>query len=155
MNGGVIAYYSRRKMTVALCTAMTETFALAKLVAKFKHMRALWFDLQCCQKQETQMNSTCVWVDNSAAIAVSTGKKNTHWTNGKVQFIQECAQWKIILLVYIKTGKNISDIMTKQSPGPQFIQHCNYTLGMLDDHHRARDIQRCCYLALHPSHYLS
>ena len=136
MNGGVVAYYSGRQTTVALCTAMAETIALAKLVVKVKHMRALLFDLQCCQDQETQINSTCVWVDNTAAIAVATGNDFTHETvkhvTVKVRFLQECVQRKIILLVYIKTGKNISDIMTKQSPGPQFIQHRNYTLGMID-----------------------
>ena len=47
MNGGVVAYYSGRQSTVALCTAMAETIALAKLVVKIKHMRALLFDLQC------------------------------------------------------------------------------------------------------------
>ncbi len=41
MNGGVVAYYSGRQSTVALCTAMAETIALAKLVVKVKHMRAL------------------------------------------------------------------------------------------------------------------
>ena len=136
MNGGVVAYYSGRQTTVALCTAMAETIALAKLVVKVKHMRALLFDLQCCQDQETQINSTCVWVDNTAAIAVATGNDFTHETfkhvTVKVRFLQDCVQRKIILLVYIKTGKNISDIMTKQSPGPQFIQHRNYTLGMID-----------------------
>ncbi len=44
MNGGVVAYYSGRQTTVALCTAMAETIALAKLV-NVKHMRALLFDL--------------------------------------------------------------------------------------------------------------
>ena len=73
MIGGVVAYYSGRQTTVALCTAIAETIALAKLVVKVKHMRALLFDLQCCQDQETQINSTCVWVDNTAAIAVATG----------------------------------------------------------------------------------
>ena len=139
MNGGVVAYYSGRQTTVALCTAMAETIALAKLVVKVKHMRALLFDLQCCQDQETQINSTCVWVDNTAAIAVATGNDFTHETvkyvtvnSVKVCFLQECVQRKIILLVYIKTGKNTPDIMTKQSPGPQFIQHHNYTLGMIN-----------------------
>jgi hypothetical protein len=45
MNGGVVAYYSGRQSIVALCTAMAETIALAKLVVKVKHMRALLFDL--------------------------------------------------------------------------------------------------------------
>ncbi len=62
MNGGVVAYYSGRKTTVALCTAMAEIIALAKLVVKVKHMRALLFDLQCFQDQETQINSICVWL---------------------------------------------------------------------------------------------
>ncbi len=34
--------------------------------------------------------------------------------------------------MYIKTGKNISDIMTKLLLVPQFIQYCNYTLGIID-----------------------
>jgi len=41
MNGGVVAYYSGRQSIMALCTAMAETIALAKLVVKVKHMRAL------------------------------------------------------------------------------------------------------------------
>ena len=41
MNGGVIAYYSGRQSTLALCTAMAETIALAKLEVKVKHMCAL------------------------------------------------------------------------------------------------------------------
>jgi hypothetical protein len=55
MNGGVVAYYSGRQSTVALCTAMAETIALAKLVVKIKHMRVILFDLQCRQEQETMI----------------------------------------------------------------------------------------------------
>jgi hypothetical protein len=50
----------------------------------------------------------------------------------KVRFLQECVRLKIILLAYIKTSKNIADIMTKQSTGPQFVQHRDYAMGMLD-----------------------
>jgi hypothetical protein len=136
MNGGVVAYYSGRQSTVALCTAMAETIALAKIVVKIKHMRAILFDLQCRQEQETMINSTCVWVDNTAAIAVATGNDFTHETvkhvTVKVRFLQECVQRKIIMIVYIKTCKNIADIMTKQSPGPQFGQHRDYALGVID-----------------------
>ena len=77
MNGGVVAYYSGRQSTVALCTAMAETIALAKLVVKVKHMSALLHDLQC---HETTIQSTCVWVDNTAAIAVTAGNDFTHET---------------------------------------------------------------------------
>ncbi len=62
MNGGVVAQCSGRQSIVALCTAMTETIALAKLVVTIKHTRALLFDLQCRQEQETIADSTCVWV---------------------------------------------------------------------------------------------
>jgi hypothetical protein len=58
MNGGVVAYFSGRQSIVALCTAMAETIALAKLVVKAKHMRVLLFDFQCTQEQETMINST-------------------------------------------------------------------------------------------------
>ncbi len=62
-------------------------------------------------------NSTCVWVDNTAAIAVATGNDFTHETvkhvKVKVRFLQACVQRKIIMIVYIKTNKNNADIMTK------------------------------------------
>ena len=82
------------------------------------------------------INSTCVWVDNTAAIAVATGNDFTHETvkhvTVKVRFIQECVQRKIIMISYIKTSKNIADIMTKQSAGPQFVRHHDYAQGYLD-----------------------
>ncbi len=34
MNGGAVAYYSGRQSTVALCTAMAETIALARILVK-------------------------------------------------------------------------------------------------------------------------
>jgi hypothetical protein len=77
-----------------------------------------------------------VWVDNTAALAVATGNDFTHETvkhvTAKVRFLQECVQRKIILLAYVKTCKNISDIMTKQSTGLQFKQHRDYCMGILD-----------------------
>jgi hypothetical protein len=45
---------------VALCTAMAELIALAKLAVKVKYMRTLLFDMQCRQEQETMINSTCL-----------------------------------------------------------------------------------------------
>jgi hypothetical protein len=79
-------------------------------------------------------NSTCVWVDNTATIAVATGSDFTHETvkhvTVKVRFLQECVQHKIITVAYIKTIKNIADVMAKQSAGPQFPQHQDYALGI-------------------------
>jgi hypothetical protein len=137
MNGGVVVYYSGRQSTVALCKAMAETIAMAKLVVRIKHMRIILFDLQCRQERKTMINSTCVWVDNTAAIDVATGNDFTHETvkyaTVKVCFIQECVQRQIILIAYIMTNKNIADITTKQSAGPQFAQHRDYALGTIDD----------------------
>ena len=101
---------------------MAETIALAKLVVKVKHMCALLHDLQCHQEHKTAIQSTCVWVDNTAAIAVAMGNDFTHKTvkhlTVKVQFLQECVWNKIVLLVYIKTCKNLADIMTKRDAIP-------------------------------------
>jgi hypothetical protein len=138
MNGGVVAYYSGRQSTVALCTAMAEIIALAKIVLKIEDSRAILFDLQCRQEQETMINSTCVLADNTAAMAVATGNNFTHETvkhvTVKVRFLQECVQHKIIMIVYTRTSKNIAGIMTKQSPGhgPQFGQHRDYALGAIN-----------------------
>jgi hypothetical protein len=98
-------------------------------------MRALLFNMQCRQEQETIINSTWVWVNNTAAIAVATGNNLTHETlkhvTIKVRFLQECVQKSIIRMVYIKTCKDIADFMTKQSAGPQFAQHSDFTLGRI------------------------
>ena len=58
MHGGALAYYSGRQSIVALCTAMAETIELAELVIKVNHMRALLFDFQFRQQQETMINRT-------------------------------------------------------------------------------------------------
>ena len=69
-----------------------------------------------------------------AAIAVAMGNDFTHETvkhvTVKVRFLQECVRNKIVLLVYIKTCKNLADIMTKQSTGPQFL--LEYALGNIN-----------------------
>ena len=92
MNDVVIAYYSGKHSMGALCTAMAKTFALAKLVDKTKHLRALLSYLLCRQQQVTTINSTCVWVANTAAIAGTTGNDFTHGTVKhvaiKVRFLQ-------------------------------------------------------------------
>ena len=72
-------------------------------------------------------------VDNTAAIAVAMENVFTHETvkhmTVKVLFLQECVWNKIVLLVYIKTCKNLADTMTKQTTGLQFRQRRDYALG--------------------------
>ncbi len=59
MNGGVASYHSGPQTITALRTAMAETKALAKLVAKIKY-RVLLFDLQPSQEEPIVLNSMCV-----------------------------------------------------------------------------------------------
>ena len=136
LNGGAIAYYSGRQSTVALCTAMAETIALAKLVVKIKYLRAMLHDLQFCQHEQTNVGSTIVWVDNTAALAVATGSDFTHepvkHVTVKVRFLQECEQRKVVRYSYVTTSKNLSDMMTKQSSGPQLMAHRDFTMGYAD-----------------------
>ncbi len=37
-----------------------------------------------------------------------------------------------IMITYIMTSNNIADIVTKQSAGPQFAQHRDFALGVID-----------------------
>jgi hypothetical protein len=80
------------------------------------------------QEQTTLINSTCVWIDNTAAIAVLMRKDFTHITvkyaTVKVRLLQECVQRGIIMITYM--------IMIKQSAGPQFAQRRDYALGIID-----------------------
>ncbi len=49
------------------------------------------------------INSTFVWVENTAAIAVATGNDFTHETvkhvTIKARFLQECVHRKIVMIV--------------------------------------------------------
>ena len=77
-----------------------------------------------------------MWVDNTAALAVATGNDYTHETlkhvTVKVHFLQECVQRRIVWLSNINMHKNISDMMTKQSPRQQFKEHCDLVMGYTD-----------------------
>ncbi len=92
---------------------------------EIKHMSALLFDWQCGQEPETLIDSMCARVDNAAAIAVAAAKNCTHKAAKhaavKVPFLQACLPRGIIMIMYIKTCKNIADITTKQSVAPQLI----------------------------------
>ena len=47
---------------------------------KVKHLRAILFDLQCRQVEPTYIDSTIVWVDNTAKSAVANSNDFTHIT---------------------------------------------------------------------------
>ena len=131
INGAFFAYYSVRESSVALCTAMAETIALTKLVVKVKHMQALMPGLTHPQEDETVINSTCVWTDNTATLSVAKGDNFTHETvkHVKVQFIHECIQHNIITLAHIKTTQNTADILINQLAVVIFKIHWNYCQG--------------------------
>lgn len=110
---------------------MAETIALAKLVVKIKHLHALMHDLQCCQNRETKIENTIVWVHNTATLVVSTWNDFTvKQITVKVRFLKERVQHKMILLTYVATRKNVSDMMTKQSNGPQFKGTSRFHFGV-------------------------
>ena len=57
MNAGAIVWYSGSQTTTALCTAMVETIALAKVAVNMKYLRAILFDLQCRQVEPMYIDS--------------------------------------------------------------------------------------------------
>ena len=83
---------------------------LHRVASDIQKLRKMDFICHCCV--EAKMKH-----DNTAAIAVVMGNDFTYETVRhvavKVQFLQECVQNKIVLLVYIKTCKNLADIVTK------------------------------------------
>ena len=56
MNTGAISWYSDHQTTTALCTAMAETIALAKVVVTVKYLKAILFDLQYSMIQTNRTN---------------------------------------------------------------------------------------------------
>ena len=71
------------------------------VAVKVKYFRATLFNLQSRQAEQTDKDSTMVWVDNTAALllAVANGNDITHKTvkhvTVKVRFLQEHVQCKI------------------------------------------------------------
>ena len=115
---GVFSWASKKQDIVAQSTAEAEFIAATAVVNQALWLRKILTDLQ-----EIQTDSTKVFVDNQAAIAISNNSvfhgKTKHF-NIKLYFLREVQKEGEVSLQYCKTEDQLADIFTKALPKGRF-----------------------------------
>lgn len=130
LGSGIFSWASEKQDIVAQSTAEAEFIAAAVAVNQALWLRKILADLQL-----VQMNSTKVFVDNQAAIAISNNSifhgKTKHF-NVKLYFLGEVQKEGEVSLQYCKTEEQLADIFMKALPKGKFensrekLGVCNY-----------------------------
>ena len=111
MNGGVIAYQSRRQTIVALSTTEAELIALCECIRTVITMRNKLEEVGF-----TQPPRTPVFMDNQTAIHLAhqntNGPRTKHF-NVRLKFVREHIAMKTVEVQYVDTHHNMSDLLTK------------------------------------------
>lgn len=102
------------------CCSTTRAEFLAATAAV---NQALWIRKVCCDLSFDMKESTEIFVDNQAAIAISPNpvfhRKTKHF-NVKLYFLREVQKDGLVNLVYCKTEDQVADIFTKALPASKF-----------------------------------
>ncbi|KAL4379963.1 hypothetical protein GQ457_02G041430 [Hibiscus cannabinus] len=125
-EGGVFTWSSKQEI-VAQSTAEAKFIAAASSVNQ-----ALWLRKLLCDLNFEQEESTKIFVDNQAAIAISHNPvfhgKTKHF-NIKLFFLREVQKEGDIVLVHCKAENQLADIFTKPLPVSKF-EALRTTLGV-------------------------
>jgi hypothetical protein len=117
---GIFSWSSKKQEVVAQSTAEAEFIAATAAVNQALWLRKLMVDLK-----EEQASSTKVFVDNQAAIAISSNPvfhgKTKHF-NIKLYFIREVQNNGDVSLTYCRSDDQLADIFTKPLPRNKFEQ---------------------------------
>jgi len=109
MNGGPIAWMSRRQRVVAMSTS--ERGCQGGVVSALYLLEELGY---------TQEKATVLHEDNRACISMPTkdtmGKRSKH-LDIATRFLQDLVQTNNIALQYCDTRENAADILTEPIPG--------------------------------------
>jgi hypothetical protein len=117
---GIFSWSLKKQEVVAQSTAEAEFIAATAAVNQALWLRKLMVDLK-----EEQASSTKVFVDNQAAIAISSNPvfhgKTKHF-NIKLYFIREVQNNGDVSLTYCRSDDQLADIFTKPLPRNKFEQ---------------------------------
>lgn len=108
-QGNLIAWSSRRQRTVSLSSAESEYIAAASCVSELLFVKGLSVDF----------NEECnvvLYVDNQSAIKMIHNSENTKHSKHidiKYHFIKDIVNQNFLIVKYVSTSENTSDIMTK------------------------------------------
>lgn len=117
-GSGVFSWSSKKQETVAQSTAEAEFVAATTAVNHVLWLRKILVDLNLEQKESTK-----IFVDNQAAIAISHNPvfhgKTKHF-NIKLFFLREVQKEESVSLVYCKSEDQMADLFTKPLPVSRF-----------------------------------
>ncbi|KAJ0390320.1 hypothetical protein ATCC90586_011926 [Pythium insidiosum] len=127
LNGGPVVFKSKYQRTVALSTSEAEYMALSMCTQEVVWARALMEDLGVKQQEPT-----VVWEDNQGTIALASNPgyhARTKHVDIRHHFIREKINDGVIKVVYIKTEKQLADILTK-GLGTKRLQYLRDAMGI-------------------------
>jgi hypothetical protein len=117
LNGGPVAWSSRKQPIIALSTAEAEYIALTTVVREVLYLQLLINELY-----EPMDLPTPVYCDNQAAIAIATNNKfhsRTKHIDLRYHFVRAHVKNGTFDLRYCPTEDNIADAFTKALPRPR------------------------------------
>ena len=121
MSGGPVAWSPRRQKTTALSSTEAEFLALSDAMKE-----ALWLRMFLAELGVEFASPLVIRVDNQAAIAIA--KNAVHHQRTKhidIRYfrIRDEIEAGHISVIFVPTGENISDLLTKSPTWAQFTRN--------------------------------
>jgi hypothetical protein len=126
-NSGAISWLSKRQELVMLSTTKAEYIAQTHAAKE-----ALWISMFRSEVFGISQTLITLHTNNQGAIALAKDNcfhARTKHIDIQYHFIRELIEQKKVKIIYIPSADNISDILTKALPSPQF-KHLASQLGL-------------------------
>jgi hypothetical protein len=118
---GAIHSFSKRDSTVSHSSTESEIKALDETIRVVVHTRDILEFLG-----HAQTDPTVIYADNRSMIELCQTLKstaNTRHINLRINYLRECINKRLVRLVFVPTGENVADILTKPLPKTLFEKH--------------------------------
>ena len=113
-----MSWSSKKQYIIALSSTEAEYITLTHVVKE-----ALWLRVFLTEVQGSSYGAVSINCDNQSDIALSKDNKfhaRTKHIDPRYHFIRECVADGRIIVNYIPTNENVSDIFTKALPKPKY-----------------------------------
>ena len=116
----VISWNTKKQTTVAASSTEAEYMALHEAVRE-----ALWLKSLASSINIHIVNPIILYEDNNGCISIAnnfTSHKRSKHIDIKYHFSREQVENKTIKLIYVSTGNQLADVMTKPLAAPKFLE---------------------------------